>query len=547
MSNPIFIEKPYLILPIRCSAGGSPALPEEHFVYFFQNGKVVRYFKYSPGTWEEHTYLVSYCMAEFLGKTLDWEGEMPCFAFSDTPAEQGDAAEEKLRPRYHLTAEYGWLNDPNGLYYRDGVWHLFHQWNPFALGMGTMHWALAESTDLVHWTRRGVAIFPGGKGAAWSGSAVVDFHNTSKLGTDGKVPVCLFFTAAGRDVPGYDGDFSQCMVYQLQRGGPWVEYPNPLILHQAAENRDPRVFWYEPEQCWILVFLLNYFDPDETVMHGMLGLYRSQNLRDWEEIQKIPTVGGACLDFFELKYEDAPGESIWILLNIPNMWQGGSFDGKKFVCQTPIKPFVEVCSKEACGLRFDRESPFNLYESYPTQTFSHGPDGRRVGVLKLTREFPDAHFNSMISLPIEYSLRHNHAGETVLLKRPAREIVAQISEELPGGNALAGWIRVLFDPKKSGWVEIRRCRFCWDAELTVLDCAGHRVSPELRNKELLEMQCFIDTASLEVFVNDGEFYLPGTFVPDATGWSSTVSSSDTVEVELRAMKIDLSGNKFSKK
>ena len=148
----------------------------------------------------------------------------------DWPMTMPDAEKlyrEKHRPLFHFTSRFGWLNDPNGLVYHDGEWHLFYQHNPFGVNWGNMHWGHAVSPDLVHWKELGIGLYPKRYGDwAFSGSAVVDKGNTSGWGTKEKPPLVLAYTSTGR---------GECIAYSTDKGRTWTEYDqNPVVKHRAA-------------------------------------------------------------------------------------------------------------------------------------------------------------------------------------------------------------------------------------------------------------------------------------------------------------------------
>src|SRR5688500_14943861 len=157
---------------------------------------------------------------------------------------------EPFRPQFHFTPAKNWMNDPNGLVYYKGEYHLFYQHNPFGDTWGHMSWGHAVSRDLVHWEHLPVAIREEGREAIFSGSAVVDKQNTSDLGTRKKPPMVAIYTSAYSD----PNDQAQSLAYSTDRGRTWTKYAgNPVLDDDDPEFRDPKVFWYEPEQKWVMV------------------------------------------------------------------------------------------------------------------------------------------------------------------------------------------------------------------------------------------------------------------------------------------------------
>lgn len=254
-------------------------------------------------------------------------------SFSDTlPAVPAD----KYRPNYHHTPEYGWMNDANGLFYKDGVYHLYYQYNPYAAVWGNMHWGHSVSTDLVRWEHKPVAIYRDDYGHIFSGSTVVDYNNTAGFGKGAVVAFYSSWNTAREYVQ------TQCIAYSLDDGLTFTKYDgNPVLVpfDCIRDFRDPKVFWYEPESKWIMIV-----SADKE-----MRFYTSQNLRDWEYMSAWGQGYGVqprqfeCPDFFRLT--TAQGETKWVMIvNVnPGCYFGGSatqyfvgdFDGRSFTCDSP--------------------------------------------------------------------------------------------------------------------------------------------------------------------------------------------------------------------
>lgn len=249
-------------------------------------------------------------------------------------------AQEKYRPIIHFTPPSNWMNDPNGMVYHNGVYHLFYQHNPNAAVWGPMHWGHATSKDLIHWEHQPIAIYPDALGTIFSGSAVLDKNNTSGFGKDGKAPLVAIYTQhdekaikAGRN------DFqNQSIAYSNDDGKTWIKYDDNPVLRSSADPdfRDPKVIWHEPTQRWIMALAVK----------DHLNFYSSANLKVWNRESEfglnIGAHGGVweCPDLISF---DQNGKTIWALIvNInpggPNKGSAiqyfvGDFDGHQF------KPF----------------------------------------------------------------------------------------------------------------------------------------------------------------------------------------------------------------
>ncbi len=254
-------------------------------------------------------------------------------SFSDTPPVVPD---EKYRPVYHHTPPYGWMNDANGLFYKDGVYHLYYQYNPFACVWGNMHWGHSTSTDMVHWEHQPVALYRDGYGHIFSGSSVVDKDNTAGFGAGA---IVSFYTSYNTEREYIQ---TQCLAYSLDDGMTFTKYEgNPVLVpfDGIKDFRDPKVFWYEQESKWIMIV-----SADKE-----MRFYSSKNLREWEYMSAWGEGYGVqprqfeCPDFFQLT--TAEGETKWVMIvNVnPGCYFGGSatqyfvgeFDGREFTCDSP--------------------------------------------------------------------------------------------------------------------------------------------------------------------------------------------------------------------
>ena len=236
-----------------------------------------------------------------------WILVLPLVFLAQLTSEAEPAYDEPYRPAFHFTPQSNWMNDPNGLVYLDGEYHLFYQYNPEGDVWGHMSWGHAVSRDLVHWEHLPVAIPEKAGVMAFSGSAVVDVRNTSGFGRPGETPIVAVYT-------GYreaDRNQAQYLAYSLDRGRTWTSYSgNPVLDIGSTDFRDPKVFWYEPDQRWIMVLVL--------AAERKVSFYASPDLKHWEHLSNFGpagAIGGAweCPDLFPLQVEGSPGLTRWVL------------------------------------------------------------------------------------------------------------------------------------------------------------------------------------------------------------------------------------------
>ncbi|MBK8504111.1 MAG: glycoside hydrolase family 32 protein [Saprospiraceae bacterium] len=269
-----------------------------------------------------------------------------CMNGSETETKQGVNAvvsyQEAHRPQYHFTPEKMWMNDPNGMVYYEGEYHLFYQYYPDSTVWGPMHWGHAISKDLIHWEHLPIALYPDSLGYIFSGGAVIDWKNTSGLGTPSQPPMVAFFTYHNAEIAKAGGIEveSQAIAYSLDKGRSWTKFPgNPVIKNPGIKDfRDPNVIWHEGSNQWVLVLAAS----------DRLHIYNSPNLRDWNLASEFGEKDGnhdgvwECPDLFPLQID---GQEKWVLLqNIspghPNGGSGtqyfiGDFDGKVFKNDNP--------------------------------------------------------------------------------------------------------------------------------------------------------------------------------------------------------------------
>lgn len=412
---------------------------------------------------------------------------------------------EPLRNRFHFSARRGWLNDPNGLAFYNGEYHLFFQHNPYGVQWGNMHWGHATSRDLVHWQERGDVLAPDALGPMFSGSAVVDWQNTSGFGKDGKPPLVLIYTAAGDPA-------TQCLAYTTD-GRTFVKYDkNPVIAQITGGNRDPKVFWHEPTKKWVQVL---YVEKDAT---HTIHFFTSPNLRDWTLASVVqgdrPGKGFLfeCPDFFELPVTGAGGQKKWVLTAADGQYALGTFDGARFTQEQGPLP-------GQLGRGF-----------YAAQTFSDVPakDGRRIQIGWMQAESAGMPFNQAMTIPQELGLLATEGGPR-LTRTPVRELEALRTKPLTfskialtpdSPNPLQERvgehveIELEFTPGTAQEVtlSVRGATIAYDVVKQELIVNGHR-APAPRRKGKQRIHAFCDRTVLEVFASDGLCYVPLPFVP----------------------------------
>ncbi len=418
---------------------------------------------------------------------------------SDEIPQADSCYRERLRPQFHFSPRRGWTNDPNGLVYCQGEYHLFFQHNPYGVEWGNMTWGHAVSKDLLHWRELSDAIHPDRLGTIFSGSAVVDESNTAGFASGAEQPIVCIFTSAGQP-------FAQSLAYSTDLGRSFTKYPkNPVLPHVIGGNRDPKVSWYEPGKCWVMALFLD---------GSRYALFSSPDLKAWTRLGDVPEFGASeCPDFFELPVDGRPQDTRWVFWGANGYYLLGRFDGKTF-------------TKES-GPHQARYGG----NDYAAQTYSHVPaaDGRRIQISWMAGgRYPGMPFNQQMTIPRVLTLRTAPEGIRLFIE-PVREVetlragtVRRRDLKLaPGSNPLADVsgelldIQVEIQPGASQQVglEIRGAKIEYSPAQKRLTALGHAASLEpIQGRVALRI--LVDRTSIEVFANHGRVSMATCFLPD---------------------------------
>jgi fructan beta-fructosidase len=534
----LIIEKPYLHLPVK--NGAPPRL-----MRFVVEGREVREFTIELAD-AEPDFWVFADVSAFRGKAMQIRlDELPEGSQGLTSIRQSNDVpgadslyREKRRPQFHFSSRRGWNNDPNGLVYYGGTYHLFYQHNPYGWNWGNMHWGHAVSSDLVRWAERPEALYPDEMGTMFSGSGIVDGSNTAGFQQGSEKPIVLVYTAAGGENPASEGQpFTQAIAYSTDGGKTFAKYDgNPVMPHLEGGNRDPKVIWHAPTGRWVMALYLD--ERDEAHYHALLA---SSDLRSWTKLSEVALAAGRgeCPDLFELPVDGDEGNRKWVFSQASAHYLIGSFDGETF---TP----------EVGPLRWQGSESM----AYAAQTFSDIPaeDGRRIQIAWLQQELPGMPFNQMMTFPMELTLRTTGDGPRLFVN-PVQEIEllhdqrhAWENETLAegGANLLAGLGGDLFhlraelevgDAEEVGFI-IRGVPVLYHAAKHQVTCG--RMSGALRPVEgKIRLELLVDRASIELFGNSGETYLVAGMIPPddntsleliSKGGTATVTSLEVYEL-----------------
>ena len=325
---------------------------------------------------------------------------------------------EPLRPQFHFSPEINWMNDPNGLVYHDGEYHLFHQYNPAGIAWGHMSWGHAVSRDLLHWKHLPLAIPEADGIMAFSGCCVVDHSNTSGFGNGTKPPIVAIYTGHGR------GKQAQYVAFSNDKGRTWTQYAeNPVLDLDKQDFRDPKVFWHAPTKRWIMVVSL--------AVEKVLVFYGSDDLKSWHELSRFGPAGTIdkpnweCPDLFELPVEGEAGKKLWVLeVDMGDGSVAGGSGGEYFVGKFDGTRFKTIQHAQWVDYGRDFYAPIS-WDNIPNT------DGRRIWIGWFnnweTHLVPTSPWRSCMSVPRTLSLKKvafnkEEPATYVLVQKPVNEL-----------------------------------------------------------------------------------------------------------------------------
>ena len=420
---------------------------------------------------------------------------------------------EQYRPLFHHTPAYGWMNDPNGMFFKDGVWHLYFQHNPYGSQWENMTWGHSTSTDLIHWTFQGDPVQPDAWGSIFSGSSVVDKNNTAGFGENA---IVALYTSAGENQ-------TQSMAYSTDNGKTFTKYDgNPIITSNVPDFRDPHMFWNEDIKKWNMILAAGQ----------QMNIYSSDNLKDWKFESSFGTEYGShggvweCPDLMKMKVRGTDKEKWMLVCNInPGGPSGGSatqyfvgdFDGHKFTCES--KP--EVTKWMDYGK-----------DHYATVTFDNAPNGRHVALAWMSNwqyanQVPTLQYRSANSIPRDLGL-FEYKGNTYCSVTPSEEITAARSKK--PSKSLSEACEMVVNLKGDATITLSNSKgekvvmtykakdetFSMDRTLSgktdfSSDFAAITTAPVYG--KMNKLRIFIDKSSIEVFDNDGKMAMTNLVFP----------------------------------
>lgn len=539
-------EGKYLILPIQENI-------DDAKINVIVDNEIVKTF-YARLAKSKTDYTVPFDLTPYEGKNVELMIETPQGRSSVREA-KGDACwkglsvsdtfdtsnREKYRPAYHHTPLYGWMNDPNGMFYKDGKWHLYYQHNPYGSKWQNMTWGHSVSTDLVSWEHLPLAIEPDGLGAIFSGSCAIDRENTAGYGEN--AVVAMYTSAAKSQIQSLAGSKDGGLTFEKYSGNP--------VLPLESEARDPNMFWNPETKEWTLILA-------HALDHEML-IFTSPDLKTWTLQSAFGKGLGAqegvweCPDLFEL---NVPGskKSKWAL--ICNINPGGPFGGS--AAQYFIGDFDGKTFRADTDRNGNVPTKWMDYgkDHYATVSWSDAPDNRRVVIgwmsnWEYAAEVPTNQFRSANTLPRELKLFKGTDGDLYLASAPASELLGlrgtaiaesgkaslgktDLNFTIPADTEGLCEITASFDAGKKSKVELTLSNKVGEKVIMTYDAATRTmafdrtgaglsdfsqsfpavtVAPTRENNGKIELRIFVDRSSIELFGNDGQFVMTNLVFP----------------------------------
>jgi fructan beta-fructosidase len=449
---------------------------------------------------------------------------------------------EKYRPQFHFSPPANWMNDPNGMVYYKGVYHLFYQYYPDGTTWGPMHWAHAVSKDLMKWENKPTALFPDSLGYIFSGSAVVDLQNSTGFAKNGETPLVAIFThhSTRKDLEKTKNFQNQSLAYSLDEGETWVKYEgNPVLKNPGIEDfRDPKVMWYAPQKKWIMTLATK----------DRITFYSSPNLKEWSKESEFGSQIGAhggvweCPDLFPLYHN---GKEIWVLLvsinpGGPNggsatQYFTGTFDGKSFVPDTEQTKFIDYGTDNYAGITWSNTGDRKIFLGWMNnwQYANVVPTQGWRGATTIPRELKISQVNGqnyLSSLPVkEVSALMQKTFEKSEIKFSEKLNLSQHISNSNGQfqldmtfntlenfnisltNKVGQELLIGYDSKsKQYYIDRTKAgKSDFNGEF-----AKKHFAPRISNNDRIKMSLLVDVASVELFVDDGLTVMTDVFFPD---------------------------------
>ena len=530
LARQLAINLPHLHLPVT---SGAP----KRLMRFVVGGQMVRQFEIELAT-AKPDFWMDADVQPYQGETMRIEVDrMPAgstaldaIRLADAPPGGPGLYQEAHRPQFHFSPARGWTNDPNGLVYHDGQYHLFFQHNPYGTQWGNMTWGHAVSPDLVHWRQLPDAIHLDRLGTIFSGSAVVDHDNTTGWAVGRRKPiVCVYTSAGGTSAESAGQPFTQSIAYSTDGGRTWVKHPgNPVLGNIHGGNRDPKVFWHPPTARWVMILYLD--------RRGEFALFGSPDLKKWTKLSDVAFPDGhECPDLFELPVDGDSARRRWVAWEGGGRYLIGHFDGQAFTAESG--PHV---SKYGAN-------------DYAAQTYSDIPaaDGRRIQIAWMSGgSYPGMPFNQQMSIPRVLSLRTTPEGIRLCFE-PVAEVAGLRQGQSSWQDLPLRHAPTVLQEDAGELLDIEATLEVGRAAAVGLEIRGQKVEYRVADQQLtalgqsaplsavdgrVQLRILVDRTSVEVFANQGRVQMASCFLPPADNRTLAVYATGG---EAKAKRLDV--------
>ena len=513
----IKIQKKYLTLPIN-SAKSKKKL------YFYRDGEIVfdldvHLDNLSP------TFTAYVDVSRFLGQTLTLtiEPQMQLCIGEADKMELNGIYEEPMRPLVHFTVKNGWNNDPNGLYYHDGLYHMFYQYNPCDIYWGNMHWGHATSRDLITWEEQDVKLFPDEYGTEYSGCAFVDRENVSRLGSKESPPILFYYTAAGgTNHLSQNQPYTQRLAYSLDNGKTLIKHPDCILEHIVACNRDPKVVFVPEMSCYVMILYLE---------KGEFSLLSSTDLFTWTAFQKVAICNdGECPNLVRVPFKNS-ADYRWVIFGATGIYMVGSFIDGQFVPEQNV-------------YRSNTESRW-----YAGQCFNNADDVILIDWLRT--QAVETRFSQAMGIPCKLELESAY-DRLWLMKTPIDALQKLVvTDDSPTSPILPKHLTIPltqkaydirltadFDPENRVRLTVFGQTLLIDMQKNQLSVGKNActISPD---RKAVDLRIIVDTTSVEVFADGGRFSFAAPVLSDHNLMNATLSA----ETPLKNAALSLLGLK----
>lgn len=508
----MFCNVKYIVFPVSRSASVKK-------VCFFDGDELVLDLDIGIAADDAEEYMY-YNIERFKGKTL----RMECIPETDFDIGLSDCMPEDTekdiyRPLVHFSARRGWINDPNGLVYHNGVYHMFFQHNPVGTVWGNMHWGHAVSRDLINWEQYDDVLFPDERGSMFSGSAIADRKNLLGLNDGESNAMVLFYTAAGdTSLLSAGCEYVQCMAYSTDNGRTFVKKETPVVESTVFENRDPKVIYCEDISQYVMAL---YLKSDKYI------LLKSENLTEWEKLCDIVLEGDSeCPDFYPLPLNGNVKDIRWVFTGANDRYVIGHFENAHFVSDTGVRTLEQG----------------NL--AYASQTWSDAPCGRRIRIMWNRFEIPSKRFNGCMTVPCEMSIKETDMN-MYLAAYPVAEFKKLYADSICIPDMVLGkneeYVRgvecgaydILFDTDKYSIFEISvfGMKITVNGKNGTVECGTDRAEI-YGGTDRIGIRIITDTNGVELFANGGVTYLVSGMTADMNLPELTVrTAKNTARIE----------------